>query len=88
MGVGSGAREHAIALALGREAVPHELLVAPGNAGIAAVARTVSVDPSDPAAVSALAAAAGAWGVRVHEVPGSRDAVRVAAALTAARLGS
>ncbi len=37
------------------------------------------------AAVSALAAAAGAWGVRVHEVPGSRDAVRVAAALTAAR---
>uniref|UniRef100_UPI0038601404 dihydropteroate synthase n=1 Tax=Georgenia satyanarayanai TaxID=860221 RepID=UPI0038601404 len=38
------------------------------------------------AAVSALAAAAGVWGVRVHEVPGSRDAVRVAAALTAARL--
>ena len=32
------------------------------------------------AAVSALAAAAGAWCVRVHEVPGSVDAVRVAAA--------
>ncbi|OZM70894.1 dihydropteroate synthase [Amycolatopsis antarctica] len=32
------------------------------------------------AAVSALAAAAGAWGVRVHEVGSSLDAVRVAAA--------
>ena len=32
------------------------------------------------AAVSALAAAAGAWGVRVHDVAGSRDAVAVAAA--------
>lgn len=32
------------------------------------------------AAISALAAAAGAWCVRVHEVAGSADAVRVAAA--------
>jgi dihydropteroate synthase len=32
------------------------------------------------AAVSALAARAGAWAVRVHEVPASCDAVRVAAA--------
>jgi dihydropteroate synthase len=31
-------------------------------------------------AVTALAAAAGAWGVRVHEVPGNVDAVRVAMA--------
>lgn len=37
------------------------------------------------AAVSALAAGAGAWCVRVHEVAGSADAVRVAAAWTAAR---
>nr|WP_324650031.1 dihydropteroate synthase [Georgenia sp. H159] len=37
------------------------------------------------AAVSALVAAAGAWGVRVHEVLGSVDAVRVAAALSRAR---
>ena len=36
------------------------------------------------AAVTALAAAAGAWCVRVHDVPGSADAVRVAAAWTAA----
>jgi dihydropteroate synthase len=31
-------------------------------------------------AISALAAAAGAWCVRVHQVPGNADAVRVAAA--------
>jgi dihydropteroate synthase len=35
-------------------------------------------------AVSALAAAAGAWCVRVHQVPGNADAVRVAAAWTRA----
>jgi dihydropteroate synthase len=35
-------------------------------------------------AISALAAAAGAWCVRVHEVPGNADAVRVAAAWRAA----
>jgi dihydropteroate synthase len=39
------------------------------------------------AATSALAAAAGAWAVRVHEVRASADAVRVAAALAAARAG-
>jgi dihydropteroate synthase len=37
------------------------------------------------AAVSALAAASGAWAVRVHEVTASADAVRVEAALRAAR---
>jgi dihydropteroate synthase len=36
-------------------------------------------------AVTALAAAAGAWCVRVHEVPANADAVRVAAAYRAAR---
>lgn len=41
------------------------------------------------AAVSALAAAAGAWCVRVHDVPATVDAVRVASAWTAAgRAGS
>jgi phosphoribosylamine---glycine ligase len=53
--LGSGAREHAIALALAREGAGHDLLVAPGNAGIAAVARTVPIDPSDGAAVASLA---------------------------------
>jgi dihydropteroate synthase len=35
-------------------------------------------------AVTALAAAAGAWCIRVHQVPGNADAVRVAAAWTRA----
>jgi dihydropteroate synthase len=35
-------------------------------------------------AISALAATAGAWCVRVHQVPGNADAVRVAAAWRAA----
>ena len=37
------------------------------------------------AAITALAAGAGAWGVRVHDVPASADAVRVAAAWRAGR---
>lgn len=37
------------------------------------------------AAVSAIAACQGAWGVRVHDVRPSADAVRVAAAVRAAR---
>jgi dihydropteroate synthase len=36
-------------------------------------------------AITALAAAAGAWGVRVHEARGSADAVRVVAAMKAAK---
>jgi dihydropteroate synthase len=36
-------------------------------------------------AISALSAAAGAWCVRVHQVPANADAVRVAAAYRAAR---
>jgi dihydropteroate synthase len=39
------------------------------------------------AAVTAIAAAAGVWCVRVHQVPANADAVRVAAAYRAARLG-
>jgi dihydropteroate synthase len=44
------------------------------------------VDGRDDAttALTALAAAAGAWGVRVHDVGPSADAVRVVAAVTAA----
>jgi dihydropteroate synthase len=36
-------------------------------------------------AITALSAAAGAWCVRVHQVPANADAVRVAAAYRAAR---
>ena len=51
----------------------------------------VPVPPADrdgaTAAISALAAHAGVWCVRVHEVKGSADAVRVAAAWSGARVG-
>jgi dihydropteroate synthase len=45
------------------------------------------VDERDDAtaAITALAAVAGAWGVRVHEVASSADAVRVVAAVEAVR---
>ncbi|WP_296193186.1 phosphoribosylamine--glycine ligase [uncultured Microbacterium sp.] len=53
--LGSGAREHAIILALRGEATPHEVLAAPGNAGIARDADNVDVDSLSPAAVTAFA---------------------------------
>ena len=53
--LGSGAREHAIILALRGEATPHEVLAAPGNAGIARDADIVDVDSLSPAAVTAFA---------------------------------
>jgi phosphoribosylamine--glycine ligase len=52
---GSGAREHALAWKLTREKGVSEVLCAPGNAGIAEVARVVAVDASDPAALLDLA---------------------------------
>ncbi|MHB1614284.1 MAG: dihydropteroate synthase [Actinomycetes bacterium] len=48
-------------------------------------ARAVEDRDDATAATSALAAAVGAWGVRVHAVRPSSDAVRVAAAVGAAR---
>ncbi|MDF2509510.1 MAG: phosphoribosylamine--glycine ligase, partial [Microbacterium sp.] len=53
--LGSGAREHAIILALRAEPTEHEIFVAPGNAGIAQDATPVSVDPLDGGAVTAFA---------------------------------
>ena len=54
--LGSGAREHAILLALKAEDGDHELFAAPGNAGIAADAQIVSsLDPNSPAAVTDFA---------------------------------
>ena len=53
--LGSGAREHAIILALRAEHTEHELFVAPGNAGIAQDATPVALDPLDGAAVVSFA---------------------------------
>ena len=50
--LGSGAREHAIILALRGEDAPHEIFAAPGNAGIAGDAEIVALDPLDPVAVT------------------------------------
>ncbi|WP_029146531.1 phosphoribosylamine--glycine ligase [Microbacterium luticocti] len=53
--LGSGAREHAIILALRQEATEHEIFAAPGNAGIAQDAVVVALDPTDPAQVTSYA---------------------------------
>ena len=54
--LGSGAREHAIVAALLREDAGHEIVAAPGNAGLAAVVETVALDPSNGAVVARYAA--------------------------------
>lgn len=54
--LGSGAREHAILSALAAEGAGHEVTVAPGNAGIAAEATTISLDPENPKLVADFAA--------------------------------
>lgn len=55
--LGSGGREHALADALSRENTPVELIAAPGNPGIAELARLVSLNANDPKEVAALAEA-------------------------------
>lgn len=80
--LGSGAREHAIVTALIAEDGGHELLVAPGNAGIAAEpgVRLAEVDILDGAAVADLAVAEHAdlvvVGPEAPLVAGVADAVR------------
>ena len=50
--LGSGAREHAIITALLREEPAHEVVAAPGNAGIARDVPVVPLDPTDPEQVT------------------------------------
>jgi phosphoribosylamine--glycine ligase len=57
--VGSGAREHALCLALLRDPSVDAVACGPGNAGTAAIAETIGLDVTDP---QAPAAAAARWG--------------------------
>jgi phosphoribosylamine--glycine ligase len=54
--LGSGAREHALVARLAADPEAGGLLAAPGNPGIARIARTVPIDLNDLSAVVALAA--------------------------------
>ena len=80
--IGSGAREHALLLALRRDPEVESLAVAPGNAGTAAIAEQHDVDITSGDAVTKLAKQVGAdlvvIGPEVPLVLGVADAVREA----------
>ncbi|MGQ0777946.1 MAG: phosphoribosylamine--glycine ligase [Pseudonocardiales bacterium] len=80
--IGSGAREHAVVLALTHDPVVTALACAPGNAGIAMLAEQLGVDVTDPASVAGLAMAWSAdlvvIGPELPLVAGAADAVRAA----------
>ena len=80
--IGSGAREHALCVALQSDPEVTALACAPGNAGTAAIAAPFPVDAADPMAVTGLATE---WqadlvviGPEVPLVHGVADAVREA----------
>ncbi len=80
--IGSGAREHALCLALAADPTVTALACAPGNAGTATVAEQYGVDAADPDAVARLArhilADLVVVGPEVPLVAGVADAVRAA----------
>lgn len=80
--IGSGGREHALALALSRDPVVDEVHVAPGNPGMEAIAERHDVDPMDGIAVAALGIALGVdlvvIGPEAPLVEGVGDKVRMA----------
>ncbi|NEK93437.1 phosphoribosylamine--glycine ligase [Modestobacter muralis] len=78
--IGSGAREHALCVALQSDPAVTALACAPGNAGTAVIAAPFALDATDPVAVAALAVE---WqadlvvvGPEVPLVAGAADAVR------------
>jgi len=80
--IGTGGREHALALALSRDPQVTEVHAAPGNPGIGAFATLHEVDPMEGAAVAALARRIGAdlvvIGPEAPLVAGVADTVREA----------
>jgi phosphoribosylamine--glycine ligase len=78
--IGSGGREHALALALSRDPAVAELHVAPGNPGTAVIATSHPVDVLSGEAVAGLASALGVnlvvVGPEAPLVAGVADAVR------------
>ncbi|GAA2496399.1 phosphoribosylamine--glycine ligase [Winogradskya humida] len=78
--IGSGGREHALAVGLAADPSVEQLIAAPGNPGIAAVATLRDVNATDPAAVADLAVEVGAdlvvIGPEAPLVAGVADAVR------------
>lgn len=80
--IGSGGREHALAIALKRDPRVDYLAIAPGNAGTAAVAEQHAVDIGSGAEVAALATTLNidlvVIGPEVPLVLGVADAVRAA----------
>jgi phosphoribosylamine--glycine ligase len=84
--LGGGGREHALAWAVRQNPKCDRLIVAPGNAGIAAVAECAALDLLDPAAVVAFCAAEAVdfviVGPEAPLVAGIADAVRAAGIAT------
>lgn len=80
--IGTGAREHALLVALRKDPSVDYLAVAPGNAGTATIAEQFDVDAGSPDDVTALAARLHAdlvvIGPEVPLVRGVADAVRAA----------
>ena len=80
--IGSGGREHALALALSRDPEVTDVHAAPGNPGTAGIATLHDVDPLDGAAVAGLARELGVdlvvVGPEAPLVAGVADAVRAA----------
>jgi phosphoribosylamine--glycine ligase len=78
--IGSGAREHALCVALSSDPAVTALACAPGNAGTRVLAEPLAVDVADPDAIAALAVSFRAdlvvVGPEVPLVAGAADAVR------------